>query len=234
MSISQLQKLVEPYSNQYKFTVKILKPENLTIKYLYTLSGVLGIRLDVCIGLLFSVYRHNKPDWFYYSKPPNETYVKTNIKMRRYLRRNKMVMKDVYLQRNLPLQHYHVRLSIPALALTHYLGFSGNNDLSRAFLWPTRMDLLKIIRLSTLTDSEFSETLNRVLGNIGNSKGYNYIRADKVDGVVPVPRFKNDDLIEAAKHLKPNKNADNFTQKGKITHEEWHKIVMGVIDNIRD
>ena len=64
------------------------------------------------------------------------------------------------------------------------------------------MSMLHIIRLTVLTNQPISVTLNRLLSNMGQQDSFMFIRAEKVDNIIPVPLFKIDEQIDEVKEPK--------------------------------
>jgi hypothetical protein len=62
--------------------------------------------------------------------------------------------------------------------------------------------MLHIIRLTVLTNQPISVTLNRLLSNMGQQDSFMFIRAEKVDNIIPVPLFEIDEQIDEVKEPK--------------------------------
>ena len=194
ISAGKLQKLVQPYSNELRFFTKLLHPEKLTLGFVFRLAGVIQCPVDICIGLLFSVYRNEKPAYYIEQQAPYKVYFADQAKERR---RQKKSTKKISLSkssRNRALGFFHTKLAIPADELKNYMGFSTTATMSNRFMWPTEMTFVQICRLCTLTDLDMGEVLNRLIGNTGQKESVTYIRPEKVAGV-PVRRFEKDERI---------------------------------------
>lgn len=202
ISADKLQKLASIKGNRSVFTNKILRPEKLTIDYCIKLCGIVGVRLDVMIALLFSIYKKKTPTWYYKIQPPKKFMLKEDAKYRkRYGIRKPMAYHNI--ERNPPLIYYTQTLGISGKSLLVYLKFRNSNALANHFRWPTQLSILHVIRLCVLTNQKFSVTLNRLLSNTGNQDSFVYIRPEKVDNIVPVPTFDLDELIDEVKEPKP-------------------------------
>ena len=64
------------------------------------------------------------------------------------------------------------------------------------------MSMLHIIRLTVLTNQPISVTLNRLLSNMGQQDSFMFIRAEKVDNIIPVPLFETDEQLDEVKEPK--------------------------------
>lgn len=202
ISADKLHKLGSISGNRAAFTNKILRPEKLTIDYCITLCGIVGVRLDVMIALLFSIYKTKTPAWYYKIQPPKKFMLKEDAKYRkRYDTKKPMAYHNI--AKNAPLIYYTQTLGISAKSMVVYLQFRNSNTMAKCFRWPTQLKIIDVIKLSILTNQKFSVTLNRLLSNTGNQDSFVYIRPEKVDNIVPVPTFEIGELIDEVKDSKP-------------------------------
>jgi hypothetical protein len=201
ISADKLQRLAMVRGNRAVFTNRILRPETLTLDYCLKLCGIMGIRLDVLLALLFSIYKNKKPNWYYKIQPPKKTLLKEDAKYRKRYSKNKP-MAYHNIERNAPLIYYTQTMGISGRSLLLYLKFRNSNALANHFRWPTQMSMLHIIRLTVLTNQPISVTLNRLLSNMGQQDSFMFIRAEKVDNIIPVPLFKTDEQLDEVKEPK--------------------------------
>lgn len=216
VSAGKLQKLVQPYSNEHRFFTRLLKPEKLTLGFVFRLAGVLQCPLDVCIALLFAVYRKSKPDYYLTQQSPYKIYTENEAKERRRYKKSRKKISLSKSSRNRALGFFHTQLGIPADELKNYLGFSTTATMSNRFMWPTELTFIHILRLSTLTGMELGEVLNRLIGNTGQKDSITYIRPDKVAGV-PIRRFEEDERVI---EFRPKRYLHNLKQPISKTEKQ--------------
>jgi hypothetical protein len=128
--------------------------------------------------------------------------LKEDAKVRKRSRRE---MAYHNIERNAPLIYYTQTMGISGRTLLLYLKLRNSNDLAIRFRWPTQLTLLQVIRLSVLTDQKVSVTLNRLLSNMGQQDSFMFIRGEKIDHIIPVPKFTVDEQIDEVKDCKPLK-----------------------------
>jgi hypothetical protein len=230
VSADKLQRLAMIRGNRAVFVNKILRPERLTLDYCLKLCGIVGIRLDVCLALLFSIYKNKYPTWYYKIEAPKKTMLKEDAKVRKRSRRE---MAYHNIERNAPLIYYTQTMGISGRTLLLYLKLRNSNELAIRFRWPTQLTLLQVIRLSVLTDQKVSVTLNRLLSNMGQQDSFMFIRGEKIDHIIPVPKFTADEQIDEVKDCKPLKKiplSKNIIEVSKDT--SLYSALEMLIDNL--
>lgn len=223
ISIGKLQKLAEPYSNQFKFTRKILHPEKLTLSYVYRLAGILGTRPDVIIGLLFSIYRNTKPAYYLSQAPPSQVYREFDAKERRKRKKSVQEISLSKSSRNRALGFFHKTLGIPASELKNYLAYSTTAQMSNNFMWPSEITFVRMCRLATLTGMDIGMVMNKLIGNEGQQDSYAYISSDKVS-CIPVKRYDDDNRTASYSKGRYNHNIRLNTNKIE-TNEGLNELI---------
>jgi hypothetical protein len=191
LSAYKMQKLLYPKNNTQHFVAKLLQPELIRFDFIFKLSGVIGAPLDVCLALLFSIYRKEAPYYMKAMSAPNDIMSeKMRPKGRVATRDQQELTINVSVNsRYRFLRYLLVTKDIPLSVYLNYLGVnrSAFSDKCKSLSLMTLMDVIKIC---AITDEPISVILNKAVGNVGKGDdSWLYIHSQRVDGTIPVKYF---------------------------------------------
>jgi hypothetical protein len=226
ISAYKMQRLLYPCGNTQNFVAKLLRPELMRFDFIFQLSGVIGAPIDVCLALLFSIYRKEAPAYMANLPAPKDVYLE---RKRRRARKGGDKNQEVALNLSKNSRHRFLRylLVTKDIPLSIYMDYLILKNIS-AFTDKTKsmslMTMLDIIKICAITDEPISEILNRGMGNVASNKGWLYVHPHRVDGIVPVKHFKPSERQAIGKQVKYNVATHRHLSGGDLTKNRNHLV----------